>query len=330
MADKKMNILVGGAGGFIAGYLVKDLLEKGHNVIAADIKSTGKWYQVHEGAANKYSCDLRSKENCEILTEGVDRVYNLACNMGGMGFIQNNHALCMESVLIQTHMLMACRKNNVKDILYSSSACIYPLEAQTEIKSSEAQGLKEADAYPANPEDGYGWEKLFSEIITDYFRQDFNLDVRVCRYHNVYGPHGTWDGGREKAPAAICRKVIMAKLNGGKEIEIWGDGEQTRSFMYVDDCITGMDLLWKSNFSKPINLGSDEMVSINQLVDMVEDIAGITLKRKYLLDKPQGVRGRNSDNTLIKEVLGWAPSIKLRDGLEKTYEWIYNQIKNGQ
>ncbi len=329
MSNKKLNILVCGAGGFIAGYLVKDLLSKGHRVIAADIKPVGGWYQVWSGAKNHYSCDLRTKEKCEILSEGVDRVYNLACNMGGMGFIQNNHALCMESVLIQTHLLMACRKNNVKDILYSSSACIYPLEAQTEIKDAEAQGLKESDAYPANPEDGYGWEKLFSEIITDYFGKDFGINPRVCRFHNVYGPNGTWDGGREKAPAAICRKVINAKLNGEKEIEIWGDGEQTRSFMYVDDCITGMDLLWNSNFIKPINLGSDEMVSINQLVDIVEEIAGIKLKRKYLLDKPQGVRGRNSDNTLIKKVLDWSPSVKLRDGMEKTYRWILEQINSG-
>jgi nucleoside-diphosphate-sugar epimerase len=328
MSNKKLNILVCGAGGFIAGHLVRDLLDKGHNVIAADIKPRGSWYQDYVGAKNHYSCDLRTKEECEILSEGMDRVYNLACNMGGMGFIQNNHALCMESVLIQTHMLIACRKNNVKDILYSSSACIYPLGAQTEIKDSEAQGLKESDAYPANPEDGYGWEKLFSEILTDYFRKDFNINPRVCRFHNVYGPHGTWDGGREKAPAAICRKVITAKLNGGKEIEIWGDGEQTRSFMYVDDCITGMDLLWESDFNQPINLGSDEMVSINQLVDIVEDIAGIKLRRKYLLDKPQGVRGRNSDNTLIKEVLGWAPSVKLREGMEQTYKWILEQINN--
>tara|TARA_Y100001937_G_scaffold125510_1_gene192486 strand:- start:2740 stop:3732 length:993 start_codon:yes stop_codon:yes gene_type:complete len=328
MADKKMNILVGGAGGFIAGYLVNSLLAEGHNVVAADIKPKDEWYQVHKKANNHYSCDLGLRENCYELSAGADRIYNLACNMGGMGFIQNNHALCMESVLIQTHMLQAARDRKVPQILYSSSACIYPQEIQSEIKDSAAQGLREADAYPANPEDGYGWEKLFSEIITDYFSQDFDLDVRVCRFHNVYGPNGTWDGGREKAPAAICRKVIMAKLNGEDEIEIWGDGEQTRSFMYVDDCITGMDLLWNSNFNKPINLGSDEMVSINQLVDIVEDIAGIKLKRKYLLDKPQGVRGRNSDNTLIKEVLSWSPSIKLKDGLEKTYSWIFDQIKN--
>jgi GDP-D-mannose 3',5'-epimerase len=325
--EKKMNILVCGAGGFIAGYLVKDLLNKGHRVIAADIKSEGSWYQNWGDAVNHYSCDLRSKEKCEILSEGVDRVYNLACNMGGMGFIQNNHSLCMESVLIQTHILMACRKNGVKDILYSSSACIYPMEAQTEVKDSKSQGLKESDAYPANPEDGYGWEKLFSEIITDYFRKDFDINPRVCRFHNVYGPNGTWDGGREKAPAAICRKVITAKIKGESEIEIWGDGEQTRSFMYVDDCITGLDLLWKSDFTDPINLGSDEMVSINQLVDIVEEIAGVKLKRKYLLDKPQGVRGRNSDNTLIKNTLGWSPSIKLKDGIEKTYKWILSQIE---
>jgi GDP-D-mannose 3', 5'-epimerase len=324
---KKMNILVCGAGGFIAGYLVKDLLDKGHRVIAADIKSKSEWYQNWEEAVNHYDCDLRLKEKCDILSRGVDRVYNLACNMGGMGFIQNNHSLCMESVLIQTHMLMACKDNGVRDVLYSSSACIYPMEAQAEIKDSKGQGLKESDAYPAHPEDGYGWEKLFSEIITDYFSKDFDINPRVCRFHNVYGPNGTWDGGREKAPAAICRKVITAKNNGESEIEIWGDGEQTRSFMYVDDCITGLDLLWKSDFTDPINLGSDEMVSINQLVDIVEEIADVKLTRKYLLDKPQGVRGRNSDNTLIRDTLGWAPSIKLRDGLEKTYEWISSQIK---
>ena len=320
------KILVGGAGGFIAGYLVRDLLDKGHDVIAADIKKKEDWYQVHDDAFNRDSCDLGLRENCYELTAGVDRIYNLACNMGGMGFIQNNHALCMESVLIQTHILQAARDRGVSEVLYSSSACIYPQEIQSEIKDAKGQGLKESDAYPANPEDGYGWEKLFSEIITDYFQQDFNLDVRVCRFHNVYGPKGTWDGGREKAPAAICRKVIQAKLSGQKEIEIWGDGEQTRSFMYVDDCITGMDLLWGSDFNKPINLGSDEMVSINQLVDIVEEIAGIKLERRYLLDKPQGVRGRNSDNTLIEKVLQWSPSIKLKDGMERTYQWIHNQI----
>ena len=234
----------------------------------------------------------------------------------------------MESVLIQAHMLMAARDNGVKEILYSSSACIYPQEIQSDIRDAASQGLKEHTAYPANPEDGYGWEKLFSEILTSYYGKDFNIDSRVCRYHNVYGPYGTWRGGREKAPAAICRKVIDAKMSGNHEIEIWGDGEQTRSFMYIDDCITGMDLMWKKGDTRPLNLGSDEMVSINQLVDIAEGIGGIKLKRNYNLDAPQGVRGRNSDNTMIKDVLGWAPSITLRDGLEKTYAWIYDQMQN--
>lgn len=320
-----MKILVSGGGGFIGGYLVKDFLRHGHQVICADIKKIKNWYQVFEGAEN-HVADMRLKGNADKLTKGVDRIYNLACNMGGMGFIQNNHALCMESVLTQVHALMAARDNNVKQILYSSSACVYPVEIQSDIKDSQGQGLKEDSAYPANPEDGYGWEKLFSEIITHYFEKDFGLDTRSCRYHNVYGPHGTWKGGREKAPAAICRKVIEAKLSGNHEIEIWGDGEQTRSFMYIDDCITGMDLMWEKGDGRPLNLGSDEMVSINGLVDIAEDIAQVKLKRNYNLDAPQGVRGRNSDNTMIKEVLGWAPSISLRNGLEKTYGWIYDQM----
>ena len=320
-----MKILVTGAGGFIGGYLVKDLISQGHEVVASDIKKIKDWYQLSPEALNVVA-DMCLKENAYDLSEGVDRIYNLACNMGGMGFIQNNHALCMESVLTQTHALMAARDNGVKEILYSSSACIYPLEIQADIKDAKSQGLKESDAYPANPEDGYGWEKLFSEIITHYFSQDFGIDSRVCRYHNVYGPLGTWDGGREKAPAAICRKVIQAKLSGNHEIEIWGDGEQTRSFMYIDDCITGMDLIWKKGDQRPLNLGSDEMVSINQLVDIAEGFAGIKLDRSYNLDAPQGVRGRNSENTMIKDVLGWAPSISLQVGLEKTYKWIYDQI----
>lgn len=320
-----MKILVAGAGGFIGGYLVKDLISQGHEVVASDIKNIKDWYQLSPEAFNVVA-DMGLKENAYDLSEGVDRIYNLACNMGGMGFIQNNHALCMESVLTQTHALMAARDNGVKEILYSSSACIYPLEIQADIKDAKSQGLKESDAYPANPEDGYGWEKLFSEIITHYFSQDFGIDSRVCRYHNVYGPLGTWEGGREKAPAAICRKVIQAKLSGNHEIEIWGDGEQTRSFMYIDDCITGMNLIWKKGDQRPLNLGSDEMVSINQLVDIAEGFAGIKLNRNYNLDAPQGVRGRNSENTMIKDVLGWAPSISLQVGLEKTYKWIYDQI----
>jgi GDP-D-mannose 3', 5'-epimerase len=321
-----MKTLVSGGGGFIGGYLVKDLLKQGHEVVCADIKKIDNWYQVFEEAENHVS-DMRLKEEAYKLTEGVDRIYNLACNMGGMGFIQNNHALCMESVLTQVHALMAARDNGAKEILYSSSACVYPLEIQSDIKSSEAQGLKEDDAYPANPEDGYGWEKLFSEIITHYFEKDFNLDTRVCRYHNVYGPLGTWDGGREKAPAAMCRKVAQAVLSGNHEIEIWGDGEQTRSFMYIDDCITGMNLMWDKGDSRPLNLGSNEMVSINQLVDITEEIAGIKLKRNYNLEAPQGVRGRNSDNTMIRETLNWEPNIALSNGMAITYEWIYDQVK---
>tara|TARA_R100000008_G_scaffold84783_1_gene73081 strand:+ start:8 stop:982 length:975 start_codon:yes stop_codon:yes gene_type:complete len=320
-----MKTLVAGAGGFIGGYLVKDLLSKGHEVVASDIKPVNAWYQLSPEATN-VEADMGLKENAYRLSEGIDRIYNLACNMGGMGFIQNNHALCMESVLTQVHALMAARDNSVSEILYSSSACIYPAEIQSSVKDAQSQGLKESDAYPANPEDGYGWEKLFSEIITHYFGKDFGIESRVCRYHNVYGPLGTWRGGREKAPAAICRKVIEAKLSGNHEIEIWGDGEQTRSFMYIDDCILGMNLLWEQGDSRPINLGSDEMVSINELVDLAEKFAGVKLKRNYNLNAPQGVRGRNSDNTMIKEVLGWAPSVFLETGLEKTYKWIYDQI----
>lgn len=322
-----MNILVTGAGGFIGGHLVGQLLGQGHTVVAADIKPLESWYQCFDDkdVANHVE-NLEEKEPCYRLSKDVDRIYNLSCNMGGMGFIHNNHALCLQNVLIQTHLLMAARDNGVRDILYSSSACVYPEELQDEVLDSGRQGLKESDVFPANPQDGYGWEKLFSEILTRYYAEDFSLNPRICRYHNVYGPHGTWSGGREKAPAAICRKVIEAKLSGRHEIEIWGDGKQTRSFMYIDDCLTGMDKLWASGFTDPINLGSDEMVSINQLVDLAEEFAGIHLKRTYLLDKPQGVRGRNSDNTLIREVLGWAPGISLKTGLEKTYAWIYGQM----
>ena len=323
------EILVAGAGGFIGGHLVKQLKELPNTeVIAADIKPLDEWYQSfdQDNVTNESCCDLREKDRCQFVTSGVDRIYNLACNMGGMGFIQNNHAECMESVLIQTHMLQAMKDNDVKDILYSSSACVYPQEIQADIKDAASQGLKESDAIPADPQDGYGWEKLFSEMITKYFAQDYGFNIRICRYHNVYGPHGTWRGGREKAPAAMCRKIIEAKKTGNHEIEIWGDGEQSRSFMYIDDCLTGMDKLWANGYTESINLGSDEMVSINELVDIVEELAGIKVIRKYNLDAPMGVRGRNSDNRLIREVLGWAPSIKLKDGMEQTYKWIYDQM----
>jgi nucleoside-diphosphate-sugar epimerase len=268
------------------------------------------------------SLDLNLLENCEIAVEGASEVFNLAANMGGMGFIENNRALCMLSVLINTHLLQAAKKHGVVKFFYASSACVYNADKQLDPNNP---GLKEEDAYPALAEDGYGWEKLFSERMCRHFREDFGLRTRVARFHNVYGPHGTWDGGREKAPAAICRKVIEARVSGSNEITIWGSGKQTRSFMYIDDCLTGIQKITNSDILEPINLGSSEMVSINRLVDIVEDIAGIKLKRKYDLGAPKGVNGRNSDNTLIQRYLHWEPSISLRDGLEKTYAWIFDQ-----
>jgi len=322
MKKENKNILVCGGGGFIGGHLAKDLKEKGYNVRVVDIKPLDEWYQLVPGT-EQMVLDLELRENCMTAAKGMDKIYNLACNMGGMGFIENNHALCMLSVLINVHMLVAAKEHGVKDFLYSSSACAYPTYKQGETDSA---ALKESDAYPADPESGYGWEKLFNEILTKFFEQDYDINVRIARYHNVYGPHGTWYGGREKAPAALCRKIIEAKLSGNHEIEVWGDGEQTRSFMYIDDCITGMDKMWSSGYSKALNLGSSEMVSVNQLIDMIEDIAGIKVKRNYDTTKPQGVRGRNSDNTLIKDIIGWEPSIKLKDGLKRTYDWIYKEM----
>jgi GDP-D-mannose 3', 5'-epimerase len=315
--------LVTGAGGFIGGQLVRDLLAKGVHARAVDKKPVEDWYFRSDNAENVV-CDLQFSKPCEQVTKGVRNVYNLAADMGGMGFIENNKALCMLSVLINTHMLMAARKNGVERFFYSSSACIYPGYKQTE---ADVVALKESDAYPADSEDGYGWEKLFSERLCRHFREDFGITTRVARYHNVYGPFGTWDGGREKAPAAVSRKIAMAIISGNHEIEIWGDGEQTRSFMYIDDCLHGTQLLLHSNVEEPLNIGSDEMVTINQLVDTVEEIAGVKMKRKYNLNAPKGVRGRNSDNTLIKARLGWAPSIPLHTGMQHTYRWIYDQAK---
>jgi GDP-D-mannose 3', 5'-epimerase len=315
-------VLVTGAGGFIGGSLVADLRQKGYKKIrAVDVKPLGEWYQSFPDVQN-LSLDLNLIENCRRAAEGAHDIYNLAANMGGMGFIEKNKALCMLSVLINTHMLQAAQKSGVQRYFYSSSACVYNGDKQ---KDPDNPGLREEDAYPALAEDGYGWEKLFSERMCRHFREDFGLYTRVARFHNVYGPHGTWDGGREKAPAAICRKVIGAKLSGKHEIDIWGTGHQTRSFMYVDDCVKGIQLIMDSNILEPINLGSSEMVSINQLVDMVEDIAGIKLKRTYDLDAPKGVAGRNSENTLIRKYLKWEPDIPLRAGLEKTYAWIQEQ-----
>jgi len=266
---------------------------------------------------------LRDIGACRAAADGVARIYNLAADMGGMGFIETHKAECMLSVLINTHMLMAAREAGASRYFFGSSACVYAAEKQTD---AAVTPLKEDDAYPAMPEDGYGWEKLFSERMCRHFAEDFGLKTRVARYHNVYGPHGTYDGGREKAPAAICRKVIEAKLSGVHQIEVWGDGDQTRSFMYIDDCVKGTRMITESDFAQPVNLGSSELVSINQLVDVVEEIAGIKLKRKYNLFAPKGVNGRNSDNTLIQKVFHWEPSIRLRIGMELTYGWIYDQM----
>lgn len=316
------KVLVAGGGGFIGGHLAKKLIGLGYQVRVVDIKPLGEWYQVHP-EAESIQGDLSLLEEARKATVGIDEVYNLAADMGGMGFIETHKALCMLTVLINTHLLMGAQENGVERFFYASSACVYAAGKQTEYANA---GLKEEDAYPAMPEDGYGWEKLFSERMCRHFREDFGLTTRVARYHNVYGPYGTWDGGREKAPAAICRKVIAAKLSGKHEIEIWGDGNQFRSFMYIDDCTKGtMDLL-ASDIIEPLNIGSSEGVSINQLVDIVEQIAGIELERKYKLDAPKGVNGRNSDNTLIQKLMGWEPSIPLRVGMEHTYRWIYDQM----
>ena len=325
--NKDELISVCGAGGFIGGALVADLRRQGFTRIrAVDMKPLDHWYQRFDDVENMRA-DLQEKEPCRQACRDAAVVYNLAADMGGMGFIENNKALCMLSVLINTHLLMAAKEAGVQRFFYASSACVYNGDKQ---KQFDVPALKEADAYPALPEDGYGWEKLFSERMCRHFREDYGIATRVARYHNVYGPDGTWDGGREKAPAAVCRKVALAKISGNHEIEIWGTGEQTRSFMYITDCVHGTQMLTNSDFVEPINIGSAEMVSINQLVDLAEEIAGIRLKRSYKLDAPKGVNGRSSDNTLIKSIFDWEPSVKLRDGLERTYAWIYDQIVQGK
>jgi GDP-D-mannose 3',5'-epimerase len=321
--EKSDLVLVTGAGGFIGGHLVAELRRRGHQRIrAVDIKPAHEWYQRFDDVDN-HTLDLSRLDASEQAANGSRYIFNLAADMGGMGFIELNKAACMLTVLINTHMLMAAQKAGTERFFYSSSACVYAADKQT---TPDVVPLREPDAYPAMPEDGYGWEKLFSERMCRHFTEDFGIATRVARYHNVYGPWGTYDGGREKAPAAVCRKVIQAQLSGSNEIEIWGDGEQTRSFTYIDDCLEGTLRLMSSDVEEPLNVGSDQLVTINQLVSIVENVAGVTLERRYKLDAPKGVRGRNSDNTLVRERLGWAPSIKLETGMRHTYNWIREQM----
>jgi GDP-D-mannose 3',5'-epimerase len=319
------KILVCGAGGFIGGHLVQRLISNGFEVVCADIKPFEFWFQLNDKNKN-FSLDLKEYENCLQVTKDIKYVFNMACNMGGMGFIENNKAECMLSVLINTNLLRACLKNSVEKYFFSSSACVYNATKQ---KTNFVPGLKETDAYPAEPEDGYGWEKLFSERMCRHFTEDFGLETRVVRYHNIYGPLGTFDGGREKAPAALCRKIIDAKLNKKETIDVWGDGEQTRSFLFIDDCIDGTLKVFNSGFSDVFNVGSEEQVSINQMIGMIEDIAQYKIKKNYQLDKPKGVRGRNSDNNFIQQKLDWSPKYSLKKGLQKTYQWIFSEITSG-
>jgi len=322
----KKKILVCGAGGFIGGHLVSDFIKDGsYEIVCVDIKPFEYWFQYFDEVKN-YSLDLKEYDNCLKVTKNIDYIYNMACNMGGMGFITNNKAECMLSVLINTNLLRASLKNNIKRYFFSSSACVYNESIQ---KKTFIPGLKESDAYPADPVDGYGWEKLFSERMCRHFTEDYKLPTRVVRFHNIYGPKGTFDGGREKAPAALCRKVIYAKINSKKSIEIWGDGKQTRSFMYIDDCIRGVKQIFKSKFSDVFNLGSEEQVSINDMVDIIEEIGGYKVRKTYQLNKPQGVRGRSSDNSYVTKKIGWKTNFSLREGLEKTYRWIYDQMVSG-
>ena len=323
---KKKTILICGAGGFIGGHLTADFLKEGkYNLVCVDIKPKEYWFQYFDDAKN-FSLDLKEYENCLLATKDVDYIYNFSCNMGGMGFIENNKAECMLSVLTNTNLLRSALINGAQKYLFASSACVYNGSKQSK---NFIPGLKEEDAYPADPEDGYGWEKLFSERMCRHFSEDFKIATRVVRYHNIYGPLGTFDGGREKAPAAICRKIANAKINNLNSIDVWGDGEQTRSFLYIDDCIEGTKQVFNNDYSSPFNVGSEEQVSINQMSEMIEEIANYKVKKNYQLDKPLGVRGRSSDNTLTKEKIGWEPNYKLKQGLEKTYKWIFDELKSG-
>lgn len=315
------KILVTGAGGFIGHHLVNFLRKKGNWVRGVDIK----YPEFNKSGANEFEVlDLRRWDSCLQATRDMDEVYALAADMGGMGYISNHHALILQSnTLINFHTLEAARVNGVKRYFYTSSACVYPEYKQTKAKVTP---LKESDAYPAEPQDAYGWEKLITERLCKHYMEDYGIETRVVRFHNIFGPEGTWEGGREKAPAAMCRKIAIAKLSGNNEVEVWGDGKQTRSFCYIDDCLEGIYKLMRSDFREPLNLGQDRMVTINKLAYMVADKAGIKIRLKHV-DGPQGVRGRNSDNTKLKKVLEWEPQISLEDGLSKTYSWIEEQVK---
>jgi nucleoside-diphosphate-sugar epimerase len=316
------KVLVTGAGGFIGHHLVSYLKKQGYWVRGVDIKSP----EFAPTEADQFELlDLRRWDNCLQATRGVEEVYALAADMGGMGFISSNHSRILHNnSLINLHTLEAARINSVQRYFYTSSACIYPEYKQTE---TQVVPLKETDAYPALPQDAYGWEKLVTERLCTHYREDYGFQTRIVRFHNIFGPLGTWDGGREKAPAAICRKLAIAKLTGDHEIEIWGDGEQTRSFCYIDDCVTGIFKLMRSDFYQPLNLGQDRMVTINELADMVAHIAGIRVTKKHV-PGAQGVRGRNSDNTLLRQALGWVPQISLEEGLARTYTWIEGQVRS--
>ncbi|MGA8443166.1 MAG: NAD-dependent epimerase/dehydratase family protein [Candidatus Sulfotelmatobacter sp.] len=319
--SRQKRILVTGAGGFIGHHLVKRLKRDGHWVRGADIK----YPEYESSAADQFEIlDLRKVENCELATrDGIDEIYNLAADMGGIGYITAFHAdISRNNILINAHMLEAARQNGVKRFLFSSSACVYN---QAKQKDPNVTALREEDAYPADPEPGYGWEKLFAEELCRYYYKDYGFETSIVRFHNVYGPLGTYEGGKEKAPAAISRKVALAQ--NGDQIEVWGDGEQTRSFMHVDDCVEGLIRLMASGYREPLNLGTDELVTINELVDLVAKVAGKRINKRHNLTGPQGVRGRNSDNTRLREVLGWEPSIRLEQGLANTYPWIASQVQ---
>jgi GDP-D-mannose 3',5'-epimerase len=320
----KKTVLVAGGGGFIGGHLAARLLAEGFAVRVVDRKPPEQWFQRFDAAENVVA-DLSFREACQAACDGVAHVYNLASDMGGMGFLESNKALCMLSVLGDTHLLQAALDRGCERLFYASSASVYH---STETQAADVQAFKESDAYPADPLDGYGWEKLFTERMCRHFREDFGLATRVARFHNIYGPYGSWDDGREKAPAAMIRKAIHARATGDPRIEIWGDGTQTRSFTYVDDCVTGIRKLMESDVVEPTNVGSSELVTINGLVDIVEEIAGIRLERRYNLSAPRGINGRNSDNTLIQERLGWEPRIPLREGMRTTFDWILAQYQS--